>query len=1164
MGPTGRHSRHSLFIYFHPAAPLAGPSVPLLAPSTPPTAQPRPTSHPHSFRPVRDSRRVLPSRRRPTRRRRFCRRFRLATRTHAGGTFLDLGAAAVPHPLGQRSRRSSLLRLGFALLRDASPSIHLPHDDDDDHHHHHHDADPMRRPSVDLSDPSRNLEESRGLGSVEAMDVDGEVGLAVDVDLTMPPADVDVLDRDARIYTPPPRVAARFYRPSHARRKDSAASSRRNSISSAHSRCSSIQPSTGRESGQSKYIAQHLRRASFLEDRRARLADRAAHAEKVRLRAAMVKATPRGHTASEERALAAQQARERNLAEIVASCAEEVRKAKQVAELTKEKREQEAAKMKAKMEERMAEAERRRDELRSRSATPRGRGQSIMARKQLELLPPVKEADRPRLTDDVAATRLQGWWRGRLRRTVIRQFNGLGLSVDGIRDTSFDAVVELLARENVLLVTARLLRICGLREGGPRSVEEMAAVRTFLGAFLILGHPNQVLLNKHEAAAAADDDDDDKDDHHLSAHRMPAGDLANPQLQDLIGKARDLLITFERILVRLSSSNRYTTPPALRRTLPEAYAVFYNAFISWKSRDSNALIEVMVMQFVELDAIFQTVKDTSDDAAAALYRKSIQDSQLMLIVRIKKLAGAERGKRMLFRAVSEARKARGAKKQTGDTKPRGADAAAAAAPGHAPPAGLAPTTSQTLTPPATPVGKGETDAAPAHVELHGLLPDNRIVVHELAINREYQIPLADYLEQQAILIRPLYAQMRDVTADDKPEANFRIFILLAASIKDKLQRLLTPGNPMHTLIGEILDPDMAEQQFTIGHFSYENFFAAMASLLPKLCAPFRDDEVQDLVRNRLGAGSLTDRVEALNGFIDVMLCDYINYMLRVAAPRLIESAAQYEAKRFGWDVTHAGMRLDVAEAAWKGAVAKVTAEVQKRDPEGICHPRSQPTAARFYAQLLVDVFTLPTPVTADRVPEMLRLDLERINQVSTMVRRIVTVGAVLLQCKNLLKRDVRMQWRMEASRIMTVLETDDLPLEATVEGTMSALEAGRSMPAVTKKQLRALVAKVLGASEDMSRQSAEPREPVLRLLMTRLRGNILARLAPGSASDKVKAANSAGEKLASLGLSEFVDKVRHISDLLDRVGSADRAAHSTWWDAVATKVREENLQPASS
>jgi hypothetical protein len=77
------------------------------------------------------------------------------------------------------------------------------------------------------------------------------------------------------------------------------------------------------------------------------------------------------------------------------------------------------------------------------------------------------------------------------------------------------------------------------------------------------------------------------------------------------------------------------------------------------------------------------------------------------------------------------------------------------------------------------------------------------------------------------------------------------------------------------------------------------------------------------------------------------------------------------------------------------------------------------------------------------------------------------------------------------------------------------------MPTATKGHLRALVTKVLTASQDMAQNGNEPREPVLRLLLTRLRGNILARLAAGSASDKVKAANNAGEKLASLGLSEI-------------------------------------------
>ncbi|KAK5997759.1 T-complex 11-like 1-like protein [Cladobotryum mycophilum] len=1007
-------------------------------------------------------------------------------------------------------------------------------------------SDTMHPSPDDFVDAAHNLEEINDTRSEDS-------SMDMDLDLTMPPAEDDVREQDRQNFTPPPRIAARFYRPSQARRKDSAASSRRNSISSAHSRCSSIQPSSRHnEEDQSKIVAQHLRRASFLEDRRARLADRAAHAEKVRLRAALAKAAPRGQTTSEERALAAQQARERNLAEIVANCAEEVKKAKQIAEATKEKREQELAKMRAQMEERMAEAQKRREELRNKSTTRRSRGQSIVIRKPVDVLPDVKERDAPKLTDEEAATRLQGWWRGCARKKIIQEFDSLGLHVDGIRDTSFDDVVELLAQDKVLLVTSRLLRICGLREGKPGSVEEMAAVRTFLSAFLILGHPNQVLINKDVPEG------DTAEEPIAGSHRLPLTDLSNPQLQDLVDKAKDVLISFENILTWLAPENRYSLPQSMKKTLPESYAVFYNAFIAWKSRDSNALIEVMLMQFVELDAILETVNETTDPAAAALYRQSVQDSQLMLLVRIKRLAGVEKGKNLIFQAVREARKARKSKKQTGDTKPRVADTESDSATTAK---SLVSPDSQTLTPPSTPASKTQArEKGLAKFGLNGLLPDNRIVVHELAINKEYQIPAEEYVEQQTVVSNMLYEHMKEALEKDDKEAVFGVFIIMAGSIKDKLQRLLTSGNSLYNLVGETLDPELARRQFTLGNFSYEKFFTFIGSLMPKLCAPFRDDEVKDLVQNKLNDGDLVDRLRVVNKFIDVMACDYINYLLRIAAPQLIETAAPYEAKRFTEDVEGDDMNLEAAESAWRSAHGKIMAEAHKRDAEGINHPKSRPSASRIYAQMLVDVFTQPTPINAQQIPEMLRLDEARITEVSTMIQRIITVGAVLLQCKNLLKRDVRSPWKTEAARIMAVLEANHGSRDSAVNGVMAALEAGRSMPTATKSHLRALVTKVLAASQDMSVNSIEPREPVLRLLLARLRSNILARLASGSATEKVKAANTAGEKLATLGLSEFVEKVRHISDLLDKVGSVDRGAHSPWWDEVAAKVQQEDVK----
>jgi hypothetical protein len=899
------------------------------------------------------------------------------------------------------------------------------------------------------------------------------------------------------------------------------------------------------------------------------LADRAAHAEKVRLRAALAKAASKDTSISEERALAAAQARERNLAEIAAACAEEVRRAKAVAESMKEKREQEIRKMKLQMEERLAEAERRREELRNRNAARakgRERGQSLGSRKPspVGVMPEVKEVKEREptpLTEDAAASRIQWFWRAMKRKQAVTEFSALGLTLDAVRETSFDQVTMLLSREDVLMLTARVLRICGLNEGAPGSVEEMAAVRSFLSAFLILGHPSQVLSNKEEKG-------EPDQIASSSAHPIPRDGLASPQSQELVGKARDLLISFENILARLTPFNNYTPPPTLLASFPEVYATFYNALIAWKARDSSSLVELMVMQFVELDAIWESVKNSTDGSVDQVYKESIRNNQLLLLVRIKKLAGPARGKQMVADAVKAARKAR-AKKPVGDIKPRVADHSfTETAMGDLGVEESLEQTShgQTPTPPPSPTRKHE----PFKISIvipsgKSLLPDNRIVVHELAINKEFRTEPHEYHEQQEHLLAPLFQQMRATMQAQDQEAHFFLLLRVADSIREKLQRLVKPGNSMHTFIGELLDTEIARRQFTMGSFSYERFFQAMGALLPKLCAPVRDDEVKKLVEEKLIQGNYVDRLEALNGFIDIMLSDYANYLLQLAAPRLIEQAPAYEAKAFAADLEAGRHGLSAATRAWRTARQKLLAEAARRDPDNVNSAASRPTANRIYAQLLVDLFTQLASVPLEEMPEMLLLDHKRVLEAGRLTRRIITTGAILLQCKNLLKRDVRAPWRNEALRILAVLEKMDEPrqeemtLEAAVEGVMAALEAGRSMPAATKVHLRGLVNKFLTAgTEAATQRESELREPVLRLLLGRLRGHILARLAAASASEKVKATSTAGERLASLGLAEFVDKVRDMVDMLSKVSAVDRNAHGGWWDKVAEEVEKED------
>lgn len=998
----------------------------------------------------------------------------------------------------------------------------------------------MRRASDDLSDPDRNLAES-------TEQTDPDMPGNIDLDL------ITEESNDIRIHTPPPRIAARFYRPTNNRRKSSAASSRRNSISSAHSHQSHVSSRHG-SGPQSNYIAQHLRRASILEDRKARLADRAAHAEKVRLRAALVKAAPRSTTNSEERALAAQQAREKNLAEIVASCAEEVKRAKGIAESMKEKREAEGKKLRREMEEKHAEAERRREEILNRGNTKRGRSLSH-PRKSTSPMPKIRES----ISETTAATRIQQRWRIHQRWKALKDFSELGLTIDGVRETSFDEVVDLLAQEKVLVSTASILRMCGLKEGETGSVNEMTAVRTFLSAFLILSHPTQVLSSKG----------DSREQVQVGVLPLRRDDLANPQLQDLVAKARDLLISFETVLSRLTSANNYTPPPPQLSSLSEAYATFFNAFIAWKARDSSTLIDMMVLQFVELDSIWQSVKDSTEDAVTDSYRDGIRENQLKLMVRIKKLAGAAQGKKLIANAIREARRARTVKQPVGDSRPRAAESTTSEAPVLADLSvseKSVTTQLQTLTPPSTPQRNQtqNTDAEKLRIA-NTMLPDNRIIAHEIAINREYRIP-EDFLEKrEAIMEAVFYSMQRDLD-----QGNSGPWVLaMAENIKGKLQRLLKPGNSMYILISEALDNDVVARELQSGSFSYEKFFSFMASIIPRLCAPYRDAEMKELVENRMQKGNVVDRLKALMHASDLMQIDYANFMLQQAAPELIKHASAYETTRFAEIMAETNSNLEATEKAWREARNKVMAEAVKRDPLQLA--RNRPGPEKVYAQMLTDIFTsLDSSIP---IPETLEFDAERITRIRVDILRIVTTGAILLQCKNLLKRDVRSQWKTEATRIYSVLENAKDP-ESAQNGIQAALESSRSMPAATKNHIRQLVSRIVSCSAGIiilkptTSDSSPPsnsdlKDPVMRLLLTRLRGHVLQRLAANTEKEKVRSASTASESLATLGLPEFVSRVGGIVDEVGRVGGLDREAHGLWYEEVAKKVEEEDVAVAA-
>ena len=887
-------------------------------------------------------------------------------------------------------------------------------------------------------------------------------------------------------FLPPPRLVARFSRSttSAARRKSSAASSRRSSMSSHHSSKSALSAHGG---PQSTHIAQHLRRASLLESRKARLAEKAAHAEKVRLRAAMAKAAPRVNANSEERALAAKQAREKYLAQVAANCHEEVERAKRVAEEAREKKAAEHLRMKGEMEDRLAEAEKRRILYQQNQRRSKHSGlPSVDERKA------VTSAWRPR-DENEAARFLQRAWKNRQRRKIVTEFIQLGLTSEATRTASFDDVGALLNQESVLTSTSKMLRLYGLQEGDPNSQIEKAAVRTFLSAFLVLGHPHQVLSEE------------------------------GVQEQDLIAKASVMMDTFEGLVSTPLSHPGFTSVSPQLTAFTEAYTSFQSAFSAWKDHDSSILVNTMLAQFTELDAIWQSVKGDTAGGVADEYKEGIQQNQTLILVSLKKLLGSKEAITLIKKTVDEARRAKVQKKRGRPTKacrPR-ADPSAAVMPQNTPHRPDSHEIAQT---------HSWHNQAVTLTKALTSLPDNRTIVHELAINREYRIDLKPRTDVKERIIQAvsLYKQegLKDVW-----------IIAMAQTVRDKLLCLVAPGKSVHGLITQTLDPFMIAKQVKTGAFSYQQFFSFINSVLPQLCAPVRDADVRALAEDR--TEDPIERLAKTNYVIDLLSLDHANFSLQMNAPMLLAEAPGYEKRRFIESM--ADRPLPRIKAWWRSAAAKSREDLNRRTGETAHYPLCIIERDQIYMQGLADLAVAVHPLQTSELPETLELDRERIVRMRSDVLRMITIEAILVTAKKLLKRDVRSQWKMEAQRMW------DLPYEDP-QAFLSAIP--HTLPPNTKTVLVGTVERVLadaGASQAV--------QPVIKVLLQKMKSHVLSRLLTGNADERITATTRASEVLASCGLSEFIGRIGALSDELKKVANVDRDAHGDWYSTLSGMIQ---------
>ena len=843
----------------------------------------------------------------------------------------------------------------------------------------------------------------------------------------------------------------------------------------------------------SAHMAQELRRTSIIESRKARLADRAAHVEKVRLRAQQVKSTPRT-SRGEDRALAAQQAREQHLAQVASSCAEEVKRAKKIAEETREKRSAEYAKLREEMNKRLAMAEKRRLQYQQNHRRLRGSSQATIDQRKSML--GIKEP----LTERSAAKLVQKTWRAYHRRKVLSDFLDLKLDLAHVQSKTFDEVSEILSQDEVIKKTGRLMKLCGLQDviGGPGG--EITAIKTFLSAYLLLGHPQYVL--SHE------------------------GDRE----EELMDRAKVLLLQFQRVTSRQPTESNFFSDSPIIASLSEAYSDFQLAFEAWKNHDSTNFIETMLAQFAELDAIWQSVKNDTTGHVATDYKEGIRYNQTILLARLKRLIGPEKALSLVNDAVKARRRSKGTKRPIGDVRPRSTTAQQSVS------------VQLEDTPPTDSVSAPE--ARITSNELNKIispLPENRVVVHELLVNKDYNIEVDTTSEARQRLSRSVFdAMRRDLSTGDGDQW----IMSMAGILRNKILRVIPNSKPLYTQVSETIDLDVIRNQLSVGSFSYYKFFSFMNNLLPKLVSPARDPLVKAFVADT--SDDYVERLAKLMNIVDLLSLDYANYLLICSAPELIKHAAEYEQSCFAKQFTN--QPLTKTKQWWRNARDKALSDLATRSDQN--RPTSSISSQKIYTVGLVDTFVSVNPFEDNTTPETLELDISRIKKTRNETLKMMVISSIILTAKNLLKRDVRIRWKTQVKRMWDLPEstafTDSIPY-------LSILESTQAIPPATRTSLAGTIDRVLIDA----RSSPAISHPVMKVLLQKIRSHVLGRLTAATSEERLRLATSASEVLSAGGLAEFVDRIGLIVEELGKIKQVDWDAHGKWLDEVAEEVARD-------
>lgn len=254
----------------------------------------------------------------------------------------------------------------------------------------------------------------------------------------------------------------------------------------------------------------------------------------------------------------------------------------------------------------------------------------------------------------------------------------------------------------------------------------------------------------------------------------------------------------------------------------------------------------------------------------------------------------------------------------------------------------------------------------------------------------------------------------------------------------------------------------------------------------------------------------------------------------------------------------AGGRFDLSRTkAWLNTtISERLAELASRDAEGVNHLRQQPSVFTLVNQGYISLLIHLNPLSSVILPETFHMDGERVVNLYKEVNTVVVSSAMLLTIKSLLRKDARTAWKGAREKTAELMEDPRLTSEAKADALVTFLkdDLGTGISEAQVGHIRPAVKRLFGNVENAKRgdTSGLLADPVVKVILARLKGFILARLNAQTPKDKVRLASGAVETLTSFGMAEQVVEVAGIVDGVLRLAAANRECYWKWYEEIVS------------